>query len=358
MRRTAALILGGGPAGSAAAIVLARAGIAPRLVERSPGDRDVVCGGFLSWDTIAALKALGIDAAALGARPIERLRIVSGNRIVEARLPRTAGGLSRRRLDAALLGAAEAAGALVERGRSARAIEDGAVRLDDGETIGADAIFLATGKHELRGAARDRAQSAAPMSAGLRTTLGPRPDLDRDLAGTIELHLFDQGYAGLLIQEDGAVNLCLSVSRARIVEGPDALIDRLAHEAPRLADRIGDRPRGWDAIAGVPYGWRAGSTAPGLFRTGDQAAVIASIAGDGIAIALASGAAAANAFLSGGAEAADRWQAEFARRTSRPVRIAEALRRSAERPGPRGAMVAACALAPSLLRIAARATRV
>ena len=55
MRRTAALIVGGGPAGASAAIALARGGAKPVVIERSPGERDLVCGGFLGWDAIAAL---------------------------------------------------------------------------------------------------------------------------------------------------------------------------------------------------------------------------------------------------------------------------------------------------------------
>jgi hypothetical protein len=104
MRRTAALILGGGPAGSAAAIALARAGIEAELIERSEGPHDTVCGGFMGWDALAALERLGVDPAALGARPIRRLRLISAKRSIEVALPRLAAGLSRRTLDEAMLG--------------------------------------------------------------------------------------------------------------------------------------------------------------------------------------------------------------------------------------------------------------
>ena len=113
----------------------------PVLIERCPGERDLVCGGFLGWDALAALRRLGLDAATLGARPIGRLRLVSGRRTVEAALPREAAGLSRRRLDAALLAMAEEAGAAVLRGRAARALEGRRVRLDDGEEMAADALL-------------------------------------------------------------------------------------------------------------------------------------------------------------------------------------------------------------------------
>jgi flavin-dependent dehydrogenase len=361
MRRAAALIVGGGPAGSAAAIALARGGLRPEVIERSAGDRDVVCGGFLGWDALARLKRLGLDSEALGARPIRRLRLVAGRRLFEGDLPQAAAGLSRRRLDAALLETAERAGAIVTRGRAVRAVEDGRLRLDDGEELAADALFLATGKHELRGLARDLEPRREPPTAGLRTALPPHPALERALAGIIELHLYDGGYAGLLLQEDGSANLCLAISRARLAAagGPLPLIRALLEEAPLLGDRLGGAlPEAWEAIAGVPYGWRAAATEPGLFRLGDQAAVIASLAGDGIAVALASGEAAARAFLAGGPGAAPDFQRDFAGRTRRPVGIAEALRHAAERGVTRGAMMAVLRFAPGLAGFAAKLTRI
>jgi flavin-dependent dehydrogenase len=361
MRRADALIVGGGPAGSAAALVLARGGVRAELFERSAGERDVVCGGFLGWDALARLRRLGIDAGALGARPIRRLRLVAGHKAVETELPAAAAGLSRRRLDATLIEAAERAGAQIWRGRTARAADGRRIRLDDGEEIEAGALFLATGKHELRGAARDMADRREPPAAGLRAALPPRPDLERDLAGTIELHLFDQGYAGLLIQEDGSANFCLSVSRAHLAAegGPDSLVRALALRSPRLGERLGPTlPERWEAVAGVPYGWRAAAGGEGLYRVGDQAAVIASLAGDGIAIALASGERAARAFLAGGNAAAPGYQRDFSRRAARPVRLAEVFRHAAERSAPRRAMLALTGWLPGAARLGARLTRI
>ncbi|HEX8526877.1 NAD(P)/FAD-dependent oxidoreductase [Allosphingosinicella sp.] len=362
MRRAAALIVGGGPAGSAAGIALARAGISAELIDRSAGPRDVVCGGFVGWDSLAALGRLGIDAAALGARPIGRLRLISGRDILEARLPSPAAGLSRRRLDSALLDAAEGAGVRVSRGRTARAAEGPrCVRLEDGEEIEAEALFLATGKHELRGLARPLEGRIGEPAAGLRTALPVGPDLARALGGFIELHLFDEGYAGLLLQEDGSANLCLSISRRRLgaARGPEGLIEELMKEAPLLAERIGGAaPETWEAVAGVPYGWRAQATGPGQFRIGDQAAVIASLAGDGIAIALTSGIAAAEAMSSGGPGAAPAFQREFARRAARPVAVAERLRRSAESRRRRAFLLRLLKGLPMLVPLAARLTRI
>ena len=139
LSRAPALIVGGGPAGSAAAIGLARAGIDAQMLERSHAPQDMVCGGFLGWDALAALSSLGVDAHALGARPITRLRLVSAESEVEAALPQAAAGLSRRTLDARL--ARRGRGGRRERpaGRDGRARRTSArrcVRIDDGERAG------------------------------------------------------------------------------------------------------------------------------------------------------------------------------------------------------------------------------
>lgn len=359
MRRTAALIAGGGPAGCAAAIALARAGFEADLIERSEGPRDVVCGGFMGWDALAALARLGLDPQALGARPIRRLRLISGERSLEVALPRVAAGLSRRTLDEALLEAAGEAGARVIRGRAVRAAHLDAlqIRLDDDEEVAADALVIATGKHELRGAGRPIDLSTRPL--GLRTALAPGRSLFEALDGVIELHLYDGGYAGLLLQEDGTANLCLSASRERLKRAGsiEALAAQLAGELPSFAAQLGEgEALGWSAVSGIPYGWRASATADRVYRVGDQASVIASLAGDGIAIALESGVAAARA-IAAGLPAPD-FQRDWARRARRPVRLAEVLRRSAEHKRPRRTVMALLGWFPSLAPLAARLTRI
>lgn len=353
MRRTAALIAGAGPAGCAAAIRLAAGGVRPLVVERSEGPRDVVCGGFLGWDALAALRRLGVGPQALGARPITRLRLVTARARFEAPLPRPTAGLSRRTLDAALQETARAAGAELLRGRAIRAAEGRRLRLEDGEEVEGEALLLATGKHELRGAERDADLALAPL--GLRASLPGAADL----ADTIELHLFDGGYAGALLQEDGTTNLCLSVSRARLKQagGVEALLAALARELPGLGRRLdAGALTPWSAVAGVPYGWRAGTTAAGVFRVGDQAAVIASLAGDGVAIALESGIAAADALLSG--RSAPAFQRAFSARARLPVGVAEGLRYAAEHRVPRALLMPALGLFRGLAPLAARLTRI
>jgi flavin-dependent dehydrogenase len=355
VRRTAALIAGAGPAGCAAAIRLAAGGVRPLLVERSDGPRDMVCGGFLGWDALAALKRLGLDPERLGAHPISRLRLVTSRGSLETKLPHLAAGLSRRTLDAALQEAAAAAGVEMLRGRTIKAADPAQcmLRLEDGEELIGEALLIATGKHELRGAERGAGIADAPL--GLRAAVRGASDLE----GVIELHLFDGGYSGALTQEDGTTNLCLSVSRARLkaAGGVEPLLAELAAELPALGRRLEGGPLGgWSAIAGVPYGWRTGRSTAGVYRVGDQAAVIASLAGDGVAIALESGMAAAEALLAG--RGGPDFQTAFAARAARPLAVAERLRHAAEHGTSRALLMPALRLFPGLARIGARLTRI
>lgn len=357
MRRTDPIIIGGGPAGSAAAITLARAGATPLILERQRETGDAICGGFLSWRTLATLERLGVTPK--GHR-VSDVRLTSGRTEAVAPLPGGAIGVSRRQMDQLLIDQAVRSGADLERGVTVREIHDRQVRLDSGSTVTADALFLATGKHELRGLARPR--SGGPASTlGLRMRLSASEGLDRLVGDHIELHMFRGGYAGLVLLEDGGANLCLAVRKWRLTQASDpvTLLQEIGAENPWLGERmaygkIGDV----DAIAAVPYGWRARDTEAGVFRLGDQAAVIPSLAGEGNGIALASGIAAAEAWAAGGSGAAHQYQQDFAQRAALPVTLAYALWRISEHPV--RAVVAAQALraVPGLAGLLARLTRI
>lgn len=363
MRRTPALIVGGGPAGAAAAITLARGGAEALLLERHAQTQDALCGGFLSWRTLETIARLGVDGERLGGHPIDRVALLSGRRKVSASLPGRGVGVSRRRLDGLLLDEAERRGARIERGTRVRAADtSGTVRLARGEEVEADALFLATGKHDLRGLGRPAAASGEDSWMGLRFRLGASAGLGDTLARTIELHLFSRGYAGLLLQEDGGANLCMAVRKSRLAEAggdPQALLARLAADAPALGARIDAATAisASDAIGLVPYGWRETRGEAGLFRLGDQAAVIPSLAGEGVGIALASGEAAARAYLAGGAATAAEYQRRFARSARRPVALASLLKALAERPALTGPGLALARL-PGLLALVSRLTRI
>lgn len=58
--RNDALIVGGGPAGSALAIALARAGRETVLIERAKSPEHKVCGDFVGAESLSLLHRLGI----------------------------------------------------------------------------------------------------------------------------------------------------------------------------------------------------------------------------------------------------------------------------------------------------------
>ncbi|WP_233998055.1 NAD(P)/FAD-dependent oxidoreductase [Erythrobacter sp. QSSC1-22B] len=332
MPATAPVVLGAGPAGCAAAIVLARSGAEPLLIDRDAEVGDALCGGFMSWRTAATTRKLGIDLEQLGAQRVTALRLFAGRRFAQSALPEPAYGLSRRGFDSALRRTAVAAGARLEVD-TIRALAPGCASGESRE-YRSDSLFLASGKHDLRGATRPR--GARDPALGLRLRIAPDPQLTALIGETIELHLFAGGYAGIVLQEDGSANICLALRKsllARAGNDPAQLLDLLAGESESFAARLQFAPANprVDTIAAVPYGWIAQDTAPGLFRLGDQAAVIPSLAGEGMSIAIASGMAAAQAWQQGGGGAAPAYQQTFARRARRPVRVAEAIWQLAER---------------------------
>jgi flavin-dependent dehydrogenase len=358
MRRTPALIVGGGLAGAATAIGLAHAGLPHLLVERSRETGDAICGGFLSWRTLETLAQLGIDPDTLNPERVTHARIFAGKRRTGAVLPHPAVSVTRHRLDTVLLGHAERLGTPVERGVAVREIDGMTVRTADGTTFAPDALFLATGKYDIRGMARPEDARGADPTLGIRVRIAPSPKLARSLAGGIELHLFDRGYAGLAMQEDGTANLCLAVHRSRLqaTGSPAQLLEALGREMPALGEWVAliDPAAPIDAIANVPYGWRQRTGVDAVFRLGDQAGVIPSLAGEGMGIALASGVAAASAYRRGGPDAASAWQENFARRLARPIGIASIVRHVAE--SERAAWLLPF-IRPSLIQVIASATR-
>lgn len=363
MRRTTTLIAGGGPAGLTAAITLARGGTEPLLIERHAQTPDLLCGGFVSWQTLDTLAQLGLDHDKLGGHAINRVRLFGGNRSRDTQLPHSGMGLSRRRLDGLLLEEAEESGAEIQRGITISSADGpGHIRLADGETIAADALFLATGKYELRGLKRPVDKQDSDPWMGLRYRIAASPALQSRISGAIELHLFRHGYAGLLLQEDGSANLCLALRRSRLREAggdPGQLLGLLGRETPSLAERLDGEtlPDTSDAISRVPYGWRMREGRSGLFRIGDQGAVIPSLAGEGIGIALASGEAAARAYLENGPDGAIAYQHSFAKAARRPIAIASMLKRLTGHPRLARHAIALAGF-PGLVGLLGEATRI
>jgi flavin-dependent dehydrogenase len=354
------VVIGGGPAGAAAASVLAGAGREVLLLERNARAADKVCGDFLSAGAVRHLAALGLDPTSLGAEKIGSLRLVHGDRVAETPLPFAALGLSRSALDEALLRQAGANGAVILRGRAVRAISGMEIEADGSGLLQAGAVFLATGKHELRGARRS---AAAGNLIGFKTYFRLTPAELAALRARVDLVLFKGGYAGLQPVEGGRATLCLLVSRARFAqEGAtwDGLLEALLAESPHLARRLAGADRCLErplAIAGLPFGFLHAQDRgdPRLrFRLGDQAGVIPSLAGDGVAIALRSGRLAASLHLAG--QGAHAYHRRLRADIVRPVGLAMAAHwacRTRAQPW----IVRTCQTTPSAMRLLAGWTR-
>ena len=364
-RRAQVLVVGGGIAGAALAVRLARSRRDVLLVERRAGPHDKVCGEFISGEAALLLNDFNIDLEALGAIRITAVRLCARDHVVAVPLPFAAFSLSRRVLDEALLARASACGVEVWRGAAARTLhrdaEGWVAALDGGENIVAGDAFLATGKHDLRGWKRPPGRQNDLLAFKQHWRLSPVQA--RALGSCVELFLFPGGYAGLAPIEDGLVNLCLVVRQRQFKKLDccwDVLLDALRAAVPALRERLtaatpcGDRPL---AIASIPYGFVQGrSDGPCPWRLGDQAAVIPSFAGEGISIALHSAQLAAETYVADGDCA--RYQARLAADLAVRIRRATLISRLLVHPAGQTLAMAATQLMPGLIGVVARHTRI
>jgi len=355
-----AIAIGGGLAGCAFAITLAQSGLRVAIIESTSAPRLKVCGDFLSAEAQVALDDLGLDIWQMGARGIRVLRLSNGSQMADAPLPFLAAGLSRLRLDEALLACAVEAGATVLRGCSAGGLQCAedvcAVRVGT-HRLTARWVALATGKHNFRNLPRMHGHlSAFKMSFEL--TAGAR----EALAQRVQVMGYNGGYIGACSIENGAATLCWLADPARMRRSGGRWhrqLDALSHEAPLVGDLLsGARPLTPKpaSIAAIPYGYRRrGVIHPRVFPLGDQLAVIPSFTGDGTSIALSSGVAAAEAILRG--ETAADFQDSFHRRLSGQFRwagVTDLLFKSAAL---RRVSLAAIGAAPGIATQLARMTR-
>jgi flavin-dependent dehydrogenase len=333
MERVDVLVVGGGPAGAATAIRLARAGHSVVLAERSPRWRWRACGVFTSPAAVAGLRRLGLEE-----RDIERV----ARRVPAMRVETPAGtsfrlaygddgslsaapvGLDRSALDPLLLERVRAAGADVRLGETVRALDGGRATLDGGEiharlVVGADGL---------------RSVVARGAGVGARPPLGERAALtfhvEEPGSGTprdARMIVFDGGYVGLAPVPGGRVNVGIVLAsrawRDRLrAHGAEATAAAVLGAVPAADDDPVDwrRPRLTDRIEGVaPVGARATRRAGAdWILVGDAAGFIDPFTGEGLRRALMSaelGASAADRHLAGDATGLSGYERSLSRRT-------------------------------------------
>ena len=295
-------IIGGGPAGASAAITLARAGYAILLLEAKASPHDTLCGEFLSPECQGWLRQLGVaeSVRALSPTTIRAASLIADdNTRWAAPLPGLAWGLSRAKLDQALLQAAATCGATVHERKSCVGV---AGNLRDGFTlttrrqgsavtqmVQARVVIGAHGKRSTMDRTLGRAflGQSYPLFAMKRHFRGALPPEGVALCG------FAGGYCGLGAIEGGLVNLCFLADR-RMFQRTQHVQDFLTHLS-RANPTLGawlreaqalDEP--WQSVGALRFGAK-GCVERDVLLVGDAAGLIAPLAGDGIAMALHSG---------------------------------------------------------------------
>jgi flavin-dependent dehydrogenase len=355
------LVIGGGPAGTSAAIQLARGGAHVTLVEREREPAHKVCGEFLSAEALLYLQQLGIDLPQLGSVTLSSVRLADRGDVIETALPFPAMSLTRRCLDDAMMNTAENAGVNVRRGCAVEQLthvgDTWHASLADGEDVAAGTVFLASGKHDLRGHPRPAGKQQGMVAFKMYWRLSV--DETRSLGRCVELITYRGGYAGLQPVEGGLANLCCLIHQdelrklggkwghllAHMCQQSSHLRQRLHEAQPQLPKPL--------SISSIPYGF-VREHSQGLWYLGDQAVVIPSFTGDGMSLALHTGMLAADMYLRN--ESPHAYQQALASHVGRQVAIATAVSTAIVRM-PRLAMLVP-KLWPGLIGLIAQRTRV
>ncbi len=316
IERIDVVVIGAGPAGSAMALQLRRAGRQVTLVERARFPRDKLCGEFISAEGVAALADLGLGEWLATTCP-EINRVLVCNRrgaVWQERLPRCAVGCTRATLDYQLLQQCAGAGVDVREGVRVAGVDDDGlhqrvstdsvpastvVHLASGERLACRLVIYACGRqsallrHPPEGE-HVREKASRWWSRGTGTDdgmLGLKLHTQgaEQLGSTVELHGFDGGYLGLAAVEGERVNVCALVKSSalrRVGKDPQRLADEVMAANPSLASRLEQLQPDWSqalAVANLQFG-----PAPytGRLCVGDSAGAIAPLCGDGISMAL------------------------------------------------------------------------
>ena len=306
------VIVGGGPAGSSAAISLAARGARVLLAEQKKFPRPKLCGEFISPECLEHFARLGVHADMIRAGGVNVAETVFYTRSGRAaRVPsawfgagRSAAlGLSRAEMDARLLARARTSG--VEVWEEAQAVgltfeggRVGGVRLNvrgEARECRARVVVDATGRGRAlsrfveRAGAAGREAKRAPLVAFKAHLEGAR-----GREGACEIYFYRGGYGGLSAVEGGVSNLCF-IARARDVRAcgsdPERVMREVLMTNARASDALRDARTAtpWLSVALEGFGRRELAPAHGLLAIGDAASFIDPFTGSGMLMALESG---------------------------------------------------------------------
>lgn len=314
MSRRDVVVVGGGPAGAATAIGLARRGVDVLVLDRARFPRDKPCGEFLSPAGVPLLEALGAAGAveAAGARRLDRVRIVVHGEPVDLAFPDGDDGpawgyaLSRRRLDAALLETARSAGAEVSEGALVEApltagdgVRGVAVRDADGgarREIAARVVVGAGGRNDPVARALGLQRRGSRRRYDLLAHWEPAGD-PGEAEDVCELRVIGDRYVAAAPVEGGRTNVNGVASQAILRAHPDpgALYDAWVEADPALSRWTAGRSRGPVEASDVTPLATPTAVADGAVLVGDAALFIDPFTGQGLYLALAGASMAAGA---------------------------------------------------------------
>jgi flavin-dependent dehydrogenase len=359
-----ALIVGAGPAGAAAARLLAQAGWSVALVEKADFPRRKVCGEFISATTMPVLQSCGIAAAFIAAAgpPVTQIGVYAGNAMLSAPGEQVWGrALGREHLDVMLRDAAVAAGATLFQPAEVAGLvhqpEGHLCTLEDGREIAARIVIAACGSWNARGTFA--VPTAAPKPSDLFAFKAHFAQ-SRLPAGLMPLLAFPGGYGGLVETDAGRTSLscCIrrdALSRARQRFGGKAANAVLAHilETTRGA-RLALDPATLDghflSTGPIHPGIRPRQH-DGIFYVGNIAGEAHPVIAEGISMAIQSSGLLAGLLI---AHRGDRYAAEWKRRFAPRIRSAAVFAQAAMRAPTRVASLAVLRAAPGLMGFGAR----
>jgi geranylgeranyl reductase family protein len=320
-------IVGAGPAGATAALVLARAGVEVALLDRAPLPRDKTCGGGVVARALESLPSgVGIPVERRLGR-VESRFADSGVAVTVERETPLVHMAMRAPLDLALAEAARAAGAVLH---DRCALER--VRLAP------DHVQLETSRGPLRArflVAADGATGPTARAAGWTEPLASVPALDAEvevpppvLARFADRARFDLGtpaggYGWIFPKADH-----LSVGVGVFTRG--AARRRLRDELARYLHAVGLGEASVRRVRGAPIPVRPRRDAARgrVLLAGDAAGLADPLTGEGISLAILSGRLAAESLLAAGLDsrsAAQVYVASLHRSILRDLRIARGL---------------------------------